>query len=258
MKRGKRWTVRVFAHFLDLVVANSWLEYRNDCKLMNAATKGILDQFESNNRVAEMLIRAHFKEVAEVANAVELDLEIGVSVAVSKRTKRSVQFRRGAWHFLHHGTAVFDSLVHCTAVLDCNTAQEWCRRGAAKCCTSSLGGSTAWCSLKADDASSHRLNRAVAEHGVVRGSRRRATLTNTSSGRELCYSYAWQCRASCNVWGAFFFSCSELHDGKLTLLAYISDGVCFSAFYDAKGLPAAMKRACRADDTPTSMPLIEK
>ncbi|KAH6935881.1 hypothetical protein HPB50_011323 [Hyalomma asiaticum] len=35
-----------------------------------------------------MLIRTHFKEVAEVKNAVELFLEIGVSAAVPTRTKR--------------------------------------------------------------------------------------------------------------------------------------------------------------------------
>ncbi|KAH9359624.1 hypothetical protein HPB48_021613 [Haemaphysalis longicornis] len=57
----KKWTVRVFAHFLDLAVANSWIEYRNDCKLMDVAAKDMLDQFEFKNRIAETLIRTHVK-----------------------------------------------------------------------------------------------------------------------------------------------------------------------------------------------------
>lgn len=85
--RAKKWTVRIFAHFLDLAVANSWIEYRNDYKLMNVTAKDILDQFQFKDRVAETLIRAHIKEVAEVENVADLALEIGRSAAVPKRSK---------------------------------------------------------------------------------------------------------------------------------------------------------------------------
>lgn len=85
--RTKKWTVRVFAHFLDLAVANSWIEYRNDCKLMDVAAKDMLDQFEFKNRIAETLIRTHVKEIPEVADEAELEVENGESVAVPKRTK---------------------------------------------------------------------------------------------------------------------------------------------------------------------------
>ncbi|KAL3246096.1 hypothetical protein MRX96_057964 [Rhipicephalus microplus] len=85
--RTKKWTIRVFAHFLDLAVANAWIEYRNDCKLMDVAAKDILDQFEFKNRVAETLIRAHVDEMQEAVNEVEQDLEIGETAALPKRTK---------------------------------------------------------------------------------------------------------------------------------------------------------------------------
>ncbi|KAL3219426.1 hypothetical protein MRX96_030440 [Rhipicephalus microplus] len=85
--RTKKWTIRVFAHFLDLAVANAWIEYRNDCKLMDVAAKDILDQFQFKNRVAEALIRAHVDEMQEAVNEVEQDLEIGETAALPKRTK---------------------------------------------------------------------------------------------------------------------------------------------------------------------------
>ncbi|XP_049268932.1 piggyBac transposable element-derived protein 2-like [Rhipicephalus sanguineus] len=85
--RTKKWTIRVFAHFLDPAVANAWIEYRNDCKLMDVAAKDILDQFEFKNRVAETLIRAHVDEMQEAVNEVEQDLEIGETAALAKRTK---------------------------------------------------------------------------------------------------------------------------------------------------------------------------
>ncbi|KAL3229423.1 hypothetical protein MRX96_023606 [Rhipicephalus microplus] len=85
--RTKKWTIRVFSHFLDLAVENAWIEYRNDCKLMDVAAKNILDQFEFKNRVAETLIRAHVDEMQEAVNEVEQDLEIGETAALPKRTK---------------------------------------------------------------------------------------------------------------------------------------------------------------------------
>ncbi|KAH9374926.1 hypothetical protein HPB48_021897 [Haemaphysalis longicornis] len=85
--RTKKCTVRVFAHFLDLAVANSWIEYRNDCKLMDVAAKDMLDQFELKNRIAKTRIRTHVKEIPEVADEAELEVENGESVAVPKRTK---------------------------------------------------------------------------------------------------------------------------------------------------------------------------
>ncbi|KAH7943427.1 hypothetical protein HPB52_008150 [Rhipicephalus sanguineus] len=54
-----------FGIYTDLAVANAWIEYRNDCKLMDVAAKDILDQFEFKNRVAETLIRAHVDEMQE-------------------------------------------------------------------------------------------------------------------------------------------------------------------------------------------------
>ncbi|KAH9378698.1 hypothetical protein HPB48_015791 [Haemaphysalis longicornis] len=85
--RIKNWTVRVFAHFLDLSGANSWIEYRNDCKLMDVDAKDMLPQFEFKNRIAETSIRTHVKEIPEVTGEAELEVENGESVAVPKRTK---------------------------------------------------------------------------------------------------------------------------------------------------------------------------
>ncbi|KAH7956744.1 hypothetical protein HPB52_012360 [Rhipicephalus sanguineus] len=76
-----------FVIYTDLAVANAWIEYRNDCKLMDVAAKDILDQFEFKNRVAETLIRAHVDEMQEAVNEVEQDLEIGETAALPKRTK---------------------------------------------------------------------------------------------------------------------------------------------------------------------------
>ncbi|KAH9382798.1 hypothetical protein HPB48_023360 [Haemaphysalis longicornis] len=47
----------------------------------------MLDQFEFKNRIAETLIRTHVKEIPEVADEAELEVENGESVAVPKRTK---------------------------------------------------------------------------------------------------------------------------------------------------------------------------
>ncbi|KAH9378843.1 hypothetical protein HPB48_022667 [Haemaphysalis longicornis] len=53
---------------------------------MDVAAKDMLYQFELN-RIAETLVRTHVKEIPEVADEAELEVENGERGAVPKRTK---------------------------------------------------------------------------------------------------------------------------------------------------------------------------
>ncbi|KAH7983385.1 hypothetical protein HPB52_011532 [Rhipicephalus sanguineus] len=57
--RAKKSIIGALVDLLVLVVTNSWIEYRNDGKLMDLAAKDPLVQFELSNTVVETLIRAH-------------------------------------------------------------------------------------------------------------------------------------------------------------------------------------------------------
>nr|AHN53433.1 DDE domain transposase [Nuttalliella namaqua] len=55
--RTKKWTIRVFTHFLDMACCNAWIQYTRDCKSAEVATKNRLDLLEFKANVAESLIR---------------------------------------------------------------------------------------------------------------------------------------------------------------------------------------------------------
>ncbi|XP_064475469.1 piggyBac transposable element-derived protein 2-like [Ornithodoros turicata] len=50
--RTKKWTVRVYAHFLDLAVCNGWIQYKQDCAAHRMLKKDILDLLEFKVTIA--------------------------------------------------------------------------------------------------------------------------------------------------------------------------------------------------------------
>lgn len=54
--RSKKWTIRTVFHFLDLAVANSWIQYRNDRTLLKDKAKDILQLLPFKIDVAEYLL----------------------------------------------------------------------------------------------------------------------------------------------------------------------------------------------------------
>ncbi|KAM7313452.1 piggyBac transposable element-derived protein 2-like [Ixodes scapularis] len=86
--RTKKWTIRVFAHFLDLATINSWIEYRSDCKRCGVARKDTLDLFEFKSRIAEALIRSCPKVQADgEEDALESDEESESAPPARKQRK---------------------------------------------------------------------------------------------------------------------------------------------------------------------------
>lgn len=60
--RSRKWTVRTILHFIDLSVANSWAEYKTDCKENNVPCKNILQFLEFKLNVADKLMNATASE----------------------------------------------------------------------------------------------------------------------------------------------------------------------------------------------------
>lgn len=55
--KTKKWPIRVFEHFMDCAVVNSWNQYRKDCEILKAKKIDILDLIGFKMRIAEALIK---------------------------------------------------------------------------------------------------------------------------------------------------------------------------------------------------------
>lgn len=64
--RTCKWPVRVFNHFVDLVVVNCWLMYKRACKSENMKRKDIIGLLAFRIRVAESMIRYEGGNPAEI------------------------------------------------------------------------------------------------------------------------------------------------------------------------------------------------
>ena len=53
--RTKKWPVRVFWHFIDLAITNSWIEYRQDCYARGDRKNSIMDLLEFKLYVGKCL-----------------------------------------------------------------------------------------------------------------------------------------------------------------------------------------------------------
>lgn len=54
--RSKKWTLRLINHALDMAVTNSWLEYRENAKVLKVAQKNQLDLIHFRHEIAETLM----------------------------------------------------------------------------------------------------------------------------------------------------------------------------------------------------------
>jgi hypothetical protein len=54
--KSRKWTLRVFFHFMDFALAASWLEYRADCNRNNIPSKKQLDLLNFRLEVTECLL----------------------------------------------------------------------------------------------------------------------------------------------------------------------------------------------------------
>lgn len=47
---------KTFDNFIDLVIYNSWLEYKTDCEMNKVKTKDIMDLLAFRNDIADALV----------------------------------------------------------------------------------------------------------------------------------------------------------------------------------------------------------
>ena len=62
---SKKWTLRMFMHAIELSLANSWLEYRQEARILKVPEKEIIDLMHIRLRVAEAMIRANKKKTCQ-------------------------------------------------------------------------------------------------------------------------------------------------------------------------------------------------
>lgn len=55
--KSKKWTLRVFSHFLDFAVTASWIEYRKDLQNLKYKEKDIMDLLHYRLYVAQALLK---------------------------------------------------------------------------------------------------------------------------------------------------------------------------------------------------------
>jgi len=54
--KSKKWTLRIMTHCIDMALANSWLEYKKDCEILQVKKTKILDLLHFRQHVGEALI----------------------------------------------------------------------------------------------------------------------------------------------------------------------------------------------------------
>uniref|UniRef100_A0A6B0V5N5 Putative dde domain transposase n=1 Tax=Ixodes ricinus TaxID=34613 RepID=A0A6B0V5N5_IXORI len=59
--RTKKWTVSVFAHFLDMACCNGWIEYKRDCERADIPKQQRLDLLDFKMNIAISLIQAEMR-----------------------------------------------------------------------------------------------------------------------------------------------------------------------------------------------------
>ncbi|GFY09414.1 piggyBac transposable element-derived protein 3 [Trichonephila clavipes] len=62
--RTKKWTMRVFAHFLNMATCNAWIMYIRHCKQCENPLKNRLHLIDFKLAIAESLIKAEVSEEA--------------------------------------------------------------------------------------------------------------------------------------------------------------------------------------------------
>lgn len=83
--RTRKWTLRVFAHFLDLACCNGWVEYRRDCEAALTPKKDRLDLLDFKANVANVLLKAH--PARELRSSMSSDTDKQQSDVAAKRSK---------------------------------------------------------------------------------------------------------------------------------------------------------------------------
>lgn len=73
--RSKRWQVRIFYHYLDLTMSNSWLLYKRVCKYKNLPVKGIISSANFRLEVGETLCKMGIKPTLKTRRNLENEIE---------------------------------------------------------------------------------------------------------------------------------------------------------------------------------------
>lgn len=108
ISRTKKWTVRTIFHMVDLALANSWIQYRNDRRQLGDHRKDIFQLLDFKLDVAESLMSESDAEARD-SNS---DLDDVISERPKKRTITplpSDHKRQKGYHFPEFDTKTFSS-----------------------------------------------------------------------------------------------------------------------------------------------------
>lgn len=66
--RSKKWTLRMIAHFIDFSIVQSWIEYKNDCKISKIPQRQVMDLLAFRMSLANQLVypQVSAKRVARI------------------------------------------------------------------------------------------------------------------------------------------------------------------------------------------------
>ena len=88
--RTRKWPVRVFAHFLDLAVVNSWVMYMRDCKSSETHKKNRLSLLEFRLYLAEIMINCKADNITTPVGRPRLTERPSLSEPAAKKRRTAV------------------------------------------------------------------------------------------------------------------------------------------------------------------------
>lgn len=122
----RKWTVRVFAHFLDLACCSSWTDYQRHCERALTPKKERLDLIEFTSNTANVLIKADTGRQLRSSQSSEIEEQSSQSAV--KRSKITplppdeVQFDQ-VGHFPQHEKLSFRGVQIVKFNLESNSAE---------------------------------------------------------------------------------------------------------------------------------------
>jgi hypothetical protein len=109
--KTNKWTMRLFYHFLDVAVVNSWLLYRRDCEFFHIPKRDQMKLLDFRSRIAYVLCSSQLPQRKRSAGRISVESQ---GCSSGKRDKRLPLYSETQLDGIGHWPTVVEKRERCT------------------------------------------------------------------------------------------------------------------------------------------------